>query len=732
MLVESRTTLRLRRAARHAIAACAVGLAGTATVLAADIPPATKARPLVGSPTSWAGFYLGVHGGYGWGDNNFSQTAFLLLPFSTVEGFRSKGGLYGAHAGYNWQFGRAVTGVEIDWSAAGIDGTSAASLQPVPQGTLAVTRSDRVKYLGTARGRLGWLPVDSVQLYGTAGAAWERVDETRSFAVSGPPSVNVSGTTPFDRLGWVAGVGVESMLFGPNWIGRLEYLHYDFGAVTPTFNVTSNLPNGSLSERSGRQTIDTLRAALSYKFGVPNGARRVLDAKASADMVAAGWTGFYLGAHGGYGWGKNDFSSNVNDVPLVQIGGTSLKGGVYGGQAGYNWQFDRAVAGLELDLSAADLSGAARVSYVLGTANIANTMDEKVEVLGSVRARLGWLPTDNVLVYGTAGLGWERLGRTTTTSTVRPASATTTVNDRSSDHFGWVAGAGVETLLPGGNWIGRLEYLHYGFGPVQISDIVASAGVTTVSSVGNHGVDVLRAGLSYKFGAPSTAVGHAEAPASTIAATWAGFYVGGHDGYGWQENDFGQLADFNTGATIGGITSRGWLAGGHVGHNWQYGRLVAGLETDFSFSNIEGASAPYTAIVGGGNPVTTTLSDKVKYLSTARARLGWSPAGDVLLYATGGLAWERLERIERTERVATISTRATPQDRFGQVIGAGVEWMPFGPNWIGRLEYLHYDFGELQETTSVATTVPGALSNSERRGRQTIETVRAAISYKFN
>ena len=130
--------------------------------------------------------------------------------------------------------------------------------------------------------------------------------------------------------------------------------------------------------------------------------------------------------------------------------------------------------------------------------------------------------------------------------------------------------------------------------------------------------------------------------------------------------------------------------------------------------------------------VTTTLSDNVKYLATARARLGWSPAGDVLVYATGGLAWERLERTETTERVATLSTRASPWNRFGQVIGAGVEWMPLGPNWIGRLEYLRYDFGKVQETTSVATTVPGELSSSEKSGRQTIDTVRAGVSYKFN
>ena len=739
MLGGSRSTVRLRlspiAASRKAIAACAIGVATTATVFAADIPPAATAAP-ISIPASWAGFYLGAHGGYAWGDNDFSVAVLQIPPFTTFPGFKSKGGLYGAQAGYNWQFGRAVTGFEIDWSAAGISGNSATVATPFfPVGTFVFNRSDSIKYLGTVRGRAGWLPVDTVLLYGTAGAAWARVDQASNASVADPINITASLKTPVDQFGWVAGAGIEAMLFGPNWIGRLEYLHYDFGAATPTTSSATNVPNGSHFDRSGRQTIDTLRAALSYKFGAPDSARRVLDARASADMAAAGWAGFYLGAHGGYGWGHDNFSTNLSDIPPARIGGTKLQGGVYGGHAGHNWQFGSTVAGLEIDLSAANVSGSAQASYVLPALPtiITTTIHEKVEALGSVRARLGWLPTDNVLLYGTAGLGWERLGRTTSNSTARPAGITNNVADRSADRFGWVAGAGVEVMLPGGNWIGRLEYLHYGFGTVQTSGVTTDLIDTSISTAGNHGVDVLRAGLSYKFGEPAAAmpVRYANARASALTASWAGFYLGGHGGYGWQKNDFTQVVDFNAGGQLGGINSRGWLAGGHGGYNWQYGRFVTGLEIDFSLSDLKGSSAPYTRIVGGGGPEITTLSDKVKYLATARARLGWSPADNALLYATGGLAWERLERIETEDFFATVRTQTTPSDRVGAVIGAGVEWMPLGPNWIGRVEYLHYDFGRVQEATTVASTVPGTLSYSEHRGRQTIDVVRAGVSYKF-
>ena len=710
-----------------------------ATASAADLPVAAPAPPVVA--LGWAGFYLGIHGGYGWGDNTFSQTIFPLPPFAAVQGFKSQGALYGAQAGYNWQFGRAVTGLEIDFSAANISGKSAtASQEFAGQGILSGSRFDRVKYLGTARARLVWLPVDDVLLYGTAGAAWERLDQGQNLSVGPPTSLSVTSTNPSDRLGWVAGAGVETMLFGPNWVGRLEYLHYDFGAVVETGSSTSTVPNASFSDRAGRQTIDTVRAALSYKFGAPVVVSPVLYAKAPVVAVASGWVGFYLGAHGGYGWGENNFSRNENAVPLVQIPGPGLQGAVYGGHAGYNWQFGRAVAGLELDFSVADIRGSTQVNYVLpAPSSVTTTFANKVESLGSIRARLGWLPMDNVLLYGTAGLGWERLGRTYTSAATSAAGVNTFVSESATDRFGWVAGAGIETMLPGGNWIGRLEYLHYGFGTVEISFAATIAGVSSFATAGNHGIDILRAGLSYKFGEQAAAppVRYAKAPAvAPSSQTWAGFYLGAHGGYGWKDNDFRRVLNSTGPAVIDGIASRGALAGGHAGYNWQYGRVVAGLETDFSFGNIKGTSPSIIENIGGGSTQTTALADKFKYLATARARLGWLPVDNLLLYATGGLAWERLDRTQISVQTGPgtlirTDTGTVPTDRFGAVVGAGAEWMPFGPNWIGRVEYLHYDFGKFEAATSLATTVPGNVPYAERRGRQTIEVVRAGVSYKF-
>jgi opacity protein-like surface antigen len=90
---------------------------------------ATAANPPPVLASSWAGFYLGLHGGYGWRDNDFSEEVF---PLARIDGIRSRGGVFGGHAGYNWQFGRAVTGLEIDFSGADIRAPILSSLILTP------------------------------------------------------------------------------------------------------------------------------------------------------------------------------------------------------------------------------------------------------------------------------------------------------------------------------------------------------------------------------------------------------------------------------------------------------------------------------------------------------------------------------------------------------------------------------------------------------------------------
>src|SRR5713101_213240 len=123
---------------------CGIGLlaliaAGTGSAGAADL--ATKAPPRLAAPvylSDWAGFYIGIHGGYGWGDMKFDDAPILDA--------KPKGGVFGGQAGYNWQYGPVVGGLEVDFSGADIKQSSLI----VPR----ITREAKIDELASARGRL--------------------------------------------------------------------------------------------------------------------------------------------------------------------------------------------------------------------------------------------------------------------------------------------------------------------------------------------------------------------------------------------------------------------------------------------------------------------------------------------------------------------------------------------------------------------------------------------------
>src|SRR5262249_50681101 len=140
----------------------------------------------------------------------------------------------------------------------------------------------------------------------------------------------------------------------------------------------------------------------------------------------------------------------------------------------------------------------------------------------------------------------------------------------------------------------------------------------------NLTVDVVRAGVSYKFGQQQVAAA-APMPVKAAAAagpwSWSGYYLGGHAGYGWSRDPrsdqiFG--AKITNTALFGALNSRGFVGGFQAGGNWQMGSWVAGLELDLSGTGIKG-SVTSTALDGS---FTETVTRKFKLLGSARARLG--------------------------------------------------------------------------------------------------------------
>jgi opacity protein-like surface antigen len=121
----------------------------------------------------------------------------------------------------------------------------------------------------------------------------------------------------------------------------------------------------------------------------------------------------------------------------------------------------------------------------------------------------------NLLLYGTGGLAWTRFVQETTDtiSSNTPEISGHSVTSTPDWRFGWAAGGGAEARLFDSNWLVRVEYLHYDFGDsgsfsetsseIERYKVYEGGGYKPVSfTSGNLTVDVVRAGLSYKFGGP--------------------------------------------------------------------------------------------------------------------------------------------------------------------------------------------------------------------------------------
>lgn len=180
----------------------ALAFSGASAALAADaveqIPQAPVAVETMAPGFSWNGAYLGVLGGYGWGNGDGS-----FGGATASDDF--DGGRLGAFVGYNWAMSSGfVVGLEgdvnYDWNEndyAGIDvGTD---------------------WSGSVRGRVGY--------------AWDR---TLLYAAGGWTATNGNikgpGVDESETLnGWTLGAGVD-YAFTDNMFARVEYRYNDFGS----------------------------------------------------------------------------------------------------------------------------------------------------------------------------------------------------------------------------------------------------------------------------------------------------------------------------------------------------------------------------------------------------------------------------------------------------------------------------------------------------------------------
>lgn len=207
-----------------------------------------------------------------------------------------------------------------------------------------------------------------------------------------------------------------------------------------------------------------------------------------------------------------------------------------------------------------------------------------------------------------------------------------------------------------------------------------------------------------------------EAPvyvAPTPAFSWTGFYVGADIG-----GSFGstKLNNSFSGWNSHSVDTSGVLGGGYVGYNYQLNQnFVLGVEGDF-----QGTSNSQSSTFYNGSSAWTQKSS-LDWLASINGRLGVS-YDRALFYAIGGAAWG--QGTASLYSTALFSTASKNSNLSGYDVGGGVEYA-FTPNWVGRVEYRYYDFGNYNYTNTAAALTPFRLQTS-------VNTFRVGLAYLFS
>jgi len=217
----------------------------------------------------WRGFYAGATAGYGLGrDKDHENLSFLpMFPALTAQSFDQapEGAPVGVQAGYNWQMGHWVAGLEGDWQWVNQHDVISITMGTPPSNLNqeGFTLDQRLRWLATFRGRIGYARNDWLW-YLTGGAAMGSVEENDVLTVNFPTTV--AATFRHTNGGWTLGGGVEKAL-GANWTAKLEYLYADLGTVTDAFAYPIP-PSGAETETVHQRVTDHLvRLGVNYRFG---------------------------------------------------------------------------------------------------------------------------------------------------------------------------------------------------------------------------------------------------------------------------------------------------------------------------------------------------------------------------------------------------------------------------------------------------------------------------------
>jgi outer membrane immunogenic protein len=509
-----------------------------------------------------------------------------------------------------------------------------------------------------------------------------------------------------------------------------------------------------------------------------------MPTKALPVEAAPGWTGFYVGGEAGLRstdahWSLTSFGQNITvggvPGPITPVPSFNLMGidqpinssaGRFGSYFGYNWQVaPRVVVGVEGDVAWSDKTATLDGFAFMGLTNgfpagadisLRTTWD------ASLRARVGLLATPTTLLYVTGGPAWQRVearSQCPVTAPLGNCSGTPSFNPfafgTASVLPGATVGTGIETML-GGNWSARAEYRYTSYKSLELSGSYSVQPVPALafftSFFPNYHVttntNTFSFGLAYQFGggdrmpAPAPTIFTKAAPAPQ--GSWSGLYAGVDAGFRTSRADLTTVSAFAAGVPVVDIPSPTPLDGTagrfgpYLGYNWQLApRWVAGIEGDVGFGNrtttLNGVTftpGPTVSLDLAGD----TFALQTKWDASLRGRIGFLVRPDVLVYATGGVAWQNYNVTSTCAEVIAAGgcifgapqVIANSVTKTGGTIGGGVE-ARLDRNWFVRGEYRYADFGT--DSFQLTRSIGGITDNFTIQMRT--HTALLGAAYKF-
>ncbi len=247
-------------------------------VLAAVTAPGASASAAPG----WSDVYVGLNAGGAWSSAPSLVQVASLSPSASSRAVAASAVPYGTNThlagffgglqlGANWKFAQSlVAGFETDLQ--GVSGNTdtrwgVGSARSGADTFLTYNqRTTTLSYLGTARGRVGYLATPAFLLYGTGGLAYGGVISNTALFTRRLGGGQTFANPSYDSMlaGWTAGGGVEWAPI-PNWSAKVEYLHYDLGEARTYGGAAASTYSYGVSNAT-RFNGDLLRAGVSRHF----------------------------------------------------------------------------------------------------------------------------------------------------------------------------------------------------------------------------------------------------------------------------------------------------------------------------------------------------------------------------------------------------------------------------------------------------------------------------------